>query len=69
VLDAVRGAGGKLLETAEIFDVYDMGERRSLAVHLEFRAPDRTLTDDEVRKAVDKIVGTLREQLGAELRA
>jgi phenylalanyl-tRNA synthetase beta subunit len=38
-------------------------------VHLEFRAPDRTLTDDEVRKAVDKIVATLRDALGAELRA
>ena len=45
-------AGGELLEAAEVFDVYEgeqVGEgNRSLALRLEFRAPDRTLTDDEV---------------------
>jgi len=46
VLRAVREAGGEMLAHAGIFDVYEgeqLGEgRRSLAVHLEFRAPDRT---------------------------
>ena len=72
VLEAVRSAGGALLVGAEVFDVY-RGEqvgagRTSLALRLEFRAPDRTLTDDEVEQRRERIVAALREQLGGELR-
>ena len=73
---AVRGAvlvaGGDLLRTAEVFDFYEgeqVGEgRKSLALNLEFRAEDRTLTDEEVaglreriKAKLDEIGGTLRE--------
>ena len=70
VVDAVRKAGGKLLQDAEVFDVY-RGEQvagKSLALRLTFRAPDRTLTDDDVAPARAKIVTRLREDLGGELR-
>ena len=72
VLAVVRGHAGALLEGAEVFDVFrgaQLGEGRlSLAVHLTFRAPDRTLTDDEVRERVDAVVAALRSELGAEPR-
>jgi phenylalanyl-tRNA synthetase beta chain len=72
VLDVIRGAGGALLRNAEVFDVYrgeQVGEgRASLAVRLEFRAADRTLTDEEVAQRREKIVAALREQVGGELR-
>ncbi|HYI20787.1 MAG TPA: phenylalanine--tRNA ligase subunit beta [Solirubrobacteraceae bacterium] len=72
VLEAVRGAGGALLRSAEVFDVYrgaQVGDgRASLAVRLEFRAADRTLTDEEVAARREKIVAALREQVGGELR-
>jgi phenylalanyl-tRNA synthetase beta chain len=42
---------------------------RSLALRLEFRAPDRTLTDDEVAKLREKIVAAVRERVGGTLRA
>ena len=72
VVEAVRDGGGALLQSAEIFDVYrgDQvgGGRKSLAVRLEFRAPDRTLTDEEVADrrgaitdALGAIGGSLRE--------
>jgi phenylalanyl-tRNA synthetase beta chain len=52
VRETVLGAGGELLHAADVFDRYEgeqIGEGRvSLALRLEFRAPDRTLTDDEV---------------------
>jgi phenylalanyl-tRNA synthetase beta chain len=55
-----------------VFDVYrgaQVGEgAASLAVRLEFRAPDRTLTDEEVAERRAKIVAALAEQLGARLR-
>ncbi|MBX5469110.1 MAG: phenylalanine--tRNA ligase subunit beta [Thermoleophilaceae bacterium] len=58
---AVAAGGGELLERIEVFDVY-RGEqvgpgRKSLALRLEFRAPDRTLTDAEVaerRAAIER---------------
>jgi phenylalanyl-tRNA synthetase beta chain len=72
VLEIVRDAGGALLREASVFDVYrgaQVGEgRASLAVRLEFRAPDRTLTDEEVAQRREKIVAALREQVGGELR-
>jgi phenylalanyl-tRNA synthetase beta chain len=72
VLDTVRGAGRKLLADVDIFDVYtgdQIGDGRvSLALHLEFRAPDRTLTDEDVAPVRDKIVAALQEELGGELR-
>jgi phenylalanyl-tRNA synthetase beta chain len=69
---AVLEAGGELLRSAEIFDLYrgeQLGEeRKSLALRLSFRAADRTLTDEEVaarRKAIEaavaRIGGSLRE--------
>ncbi|MDP9385744.1 MAG: phenylalanine--tRNA ligase subunit beta, partial [Actinomycetota bacterium] len=72
VLATVREAGGALLAHAEVFDVYrgaQVGEgRASLALRLEFRAPDRTLTDEEVAARREKIVAALRDRVGGELR-
>jgi phenylalanyl-tRNA synthetase beta chain len=71
VLHALRKAAGKMLDGAEIFDVYtgaQVGEgRRSLALALTFRADDRTLTDDDVAPVRERIVAALAE-LGGELR-
>ena len=73
VLSVVREAGGELLASAEVFDVYEgpqVGEgRRSLAIHLVFQATDRTLTDDEADAVRAAIVSGLAEGLGGELRA
>ncbi|HST55320.1 MAG TPA: phenylalanine--tRNA ligase subunit beta [Solirubrobacteraceae bacterium] len=71
VLDAARAAGGKLLDAVSVFDVYtgpQVGDgRRSLALALVFRAPDRTLTEDDVAPLRERIVLALGE-LGGELR-
>jgi phenylalanyl-tRNA synthetase beta chain len=73
VVEVVREAGGPLLRAAEVFDVYrgaQVGEgRASLALRLEFRAPDRTLTDEEVAQRRAEIVAALAERVGGELRA
>jgi phenylalanyl-tRNA synthetase beta chain len=72
VLDVVRSAGGALLRGADVFDVYrgaQVGEgRASLAIRLEFRAADRTLTEDEVAQRRETIVAALRDEVGGELR-
>jgi phenylalanyl-tRNA synthetase beta chain len=72
VVAVIRAAGGALLHRAEVFDVYagtQVGEgRKSLAVRLEFRASDRTLTDEEVAQRRAKIVAAVSDQLGGRLR-
>ncbi len=70
----VRRAGGPLLAKAEVFDVYRDPERLgegnvSLAVALTYRAPDRTLTDEEVAKRRDAISKALADELGGRIRA
>jgi phenylalanyl-tRNA synthetase beta chain len=71
VRDAVLEGGGELLRSTTVFDLYkgeQLGEgRKSLALRLEFRAPDRTLTDDEVVTLRDAIKAEL-EGIGGSLR-
>jgi phenylalanyl-tRNA synthetase beta chain len=70
-LSAARAAAGEMLDELHVFDVYageQVGEgRRSLALAVSFRALDRTLTDEDVAPARERIVAALGE-LGGELR-
>jgi phenylalanyl-tRNA synthetase beta chain len=72
VEEAVRDGAGDLLERLSLFDVYrgeQIGEgNKSLALRLEFRAPDRTLTDEEVAERRAAVERELAE-LGGRLRA
>lgn len=67
-----REKGGKLLESYELFDVYEGNQieegYKSVAYSLTFRAKDRTLEEAEVSQIVDKILKEL-QNLGIELRA
>jgi len=65
-------AGDGVLEDVTLFDVYtgeQAGEgNKSLAYTLRFRAPDRTLTDEEVTAARDAAVAEAGRRVGAVLR-
>jgi phenylalanyl-tRNA synthetase beta chain len=69
--EAVLAGGGDLLRAADVFDLYEgeqLGEgRKSLALRLEFRAADRTLTDEEVAVRREAIAAGLGE-IGGSLR-
>lgn len=71
VREAVVAGGGELLRAAEVFDLFEgaqIGEGRvSLALGLEFRAADRTLTDEEVSGLREAIKAKL-ERIGGMLR-
>ena len=68
----VRESGGKLLRDARVFDVYrgaQVGDGlKSLALRLEFRAGDRTLTDEDVAARRGAIEQALDEEIGGRLR-
>jgi phenylalanyl-tRNA synthetase beta chain len=69
---ALAAGAGDLLESIRLFDVYtgpQLGEgKRSLAFALRLRAPDRTLSLDEVTAARDAAVAAAHARVGATLR-
>jgi phenylalanyl-tRNA synthetase beta chain len=72
VVDTVRAAGGPDLREVRVFDLYrgeQVGEgKKSLALSLEFRAKDRTLTDAEVAERREEIKQALARQIDGSLR-
>lgn len=72
VVATVRDAVGERLESVRVFDVYEGPQvgagRRQIALRLRLRAAGRTLTDDEIGRAVDAAVGAVADRLGGELR-
>jgi len=72
VAGTLRAAAGPLLESVALFDEYRGGQvqvgRRSLAFRLAFRAPDRTLTTDEVSAMRDAAVAAAAQAFGAVQR-
>jgi phenylalanyl-tRNA synthetase beta chain len=72
VVETVRRAGPGELTEVRLFDIFQSKEigngKRSMAFTLEFRSPDRTLTDQEVNAAFSKIVQALKSGLGVEVR-
>ena len=69
---AIQKKSKKLLEEAELFDVYrddKIGkDKKSVAYSLKFRSKDRTLVEDEINAIMNEIIKELENTLGAELR-
>ncbi|SOC54824.1 phenylalanine--tRNA ligase subunit beta [Ornithinimicrobium cerasi] len=72
VEESLRAGAGELLESVELFDVYvgdQLGaDQQSLAFRMHFRAPDRTLTTQEVNAARDAAVTRAAQAHGAVQR-
>lgn len=70
--DIIDSRGGKILESYELFDIYEGAQiqagYKSVAYSIIFRAQDRTLEEKEVNTVMDKILHGLKE-LGIELRS
>jgi phenylalanyl-tRNA synthetase beta chain len=71
--DGLVEEAGDLLDRALLFDVYEgdplPAGKKSLAFSVDFRALDRTLTDEEVEERVRAIADRLARDLGGEVRA
>ena len=72
IISTIKNAGGPLLKKVEVFDVYTgkplPTDKKSVALSLAFQSPERTLTDKDTEKAVERIVQKLQQQHGAVLR-
>ena len=71
VEEIIEKKGGKLLESYQLFDIYEgeqiLAGHKSVAYSITFRASDRTLEDKDVNEVMDKILTAL-QGLGIELR-
>jgi phenylalanyl-tRNA synthetase beta chain len=63
---------GRYVEDVVLFDLYrgrGIPEgKKSLAIRIRYRSPEKTLTDEEINLVHGKMVQALEEKLGAETR-
>lgn len=72
VIKTIKAAASEILESAELFDVYEgvpiPRDKRSLGYKLTFRAFDRTLSSDEVDAQMQRVISALVDEFDAKLR-
>lgn len=72
VAEALREGAGEMCESVRLFDVYTGAQigagQKSLAFALRFRAPDRTLTEEETGAARAAAVAVAAQRCGAVQR-
>jgi phenylalanyl-tRNA synthetase beta chain len=72
VTRVITDAGGFLLKDVQLFDVYEGSQlpsgKKSLAYHLTFQSPSKTLTDREVRRQRQRILKQVEKRIGASIR-
>jgi phenylalanyl-tRNA synthetase beta chain len=72
LVQSVRSAGGRLLEDVAVFDLYEGAQvgkdKKSIALRLSFRSPERTLNEDEVNELRAEMLKKVSADTGAELR-
>ena len=68
----IKEIGGKVVESAELFDIYrgpQIGEnKKSVSYAVQLRADDHTMTDEEADATVKKILAGLADKHGITLR-
>jgi phenylalanyl-tRNA synthetase beta chain len=72
ILKAARGADRNLVRAVNVFDVFEsetVGRgKKSVAIEVTLQPTQRTLTDEEIVKISDRIVGEVGKATGATLR-
>ena len=72
VAELADRAGGKLVQSVRVFDVYEgdqvPADKRSLALRVVMRSPERTLNDKDIAGVRAKILKALEREFGATLR-
>jgi len=72
LIGIVKEIGKDLVESVDIFDVYQSKQiapqEKALALGVNYRSKKRTLTDDEVNKIHEEVIGEIRRQTGGRLR-
>jgi phenylalanyl-tRNA synthetase beta chain len=73
IIDFIRRKKLQNLESVQLFDIFEddslkAKQQKSMAFSLTFRNSERTLKDEEVNAAVEKLRNALANELKVELR-
>ncbi len=72
IMDVIKKAGGRLLNSIEVFDVYEGdkigSDEKSIAYNLKFEDASKTLTEEEVMTVFNKIITDVENKLNAKVR-
>jgi phenylalanyl-tRNA synthetase beta chain len=72
LINIVKEIGKDLVESVKLFDVYQgkqiLPQEKALALGINYRSKERTLTDDEVNTIHEEVIGEIRRQTGGRLR-
>lgn len=70
--EIIRNKGGKLVEDVKLFDIYRGSQikegYKSIAYSIVYRSDEKTLSEEDITKVHNKILNSLVNQVGAELR-
>ena len=70
--NVIKAAAGKFFRDIEIFDVYEgkgiEEEKKSIAISVSWQSNKQTLKDADIDSAVERIVNSMKKELGGELR-
>ncbi len=68
----IKDTGKAIVEDIKLFDIYQGDQidegKKSVAYSIKYRSHEKTLTDDDIASIHDKILGRLKDELGATLR-
>lgn len=72
ILNLINETEQKILRDVDLFDIYEGDKmpkgKKSLSFHLIFQSAEKTLTNDEIGKSLEKIISNLKSKLNAEIR-
>ena len=72
LMKIIKGMGKGLIESVDVFDVYQGKQidpsEKALAIRMSYRSSKRTLTDDEVNTIHEEMIGEIRRRTGGRLR-
>ncbi len=68
IAQAIQEADLNYIEDVDLIDEYEFESKRSLTFRIIFQAENRTLTDKEVNREMEKVVKILKSRFGAEIR-
>ena len=69
IKNQIKHSGGRLLDSVEVFDIYQMENEKSIAYKLTFKDSTRTLSDEEVMEVFNKIIKEVEAKTPAKLRS
>ena len=69
IKNQIKKSGGRLLDSVDEFDIYEMEKEKSIAYKLVFKDETRTLSDEEVMEVFNKIIKEVEAKTNAKLRS